>query len=476
MAAGAVVVVALGGVTFWSVRRDAGRRRSAEDWHRRLRRELIDQSAFLDGARGAASARCPPRSTRPRCWSGPPTRPTGCSRRTRRCCSCRRRTGDGLRPAAARGIALGPIADIVVETNASARFAPVADRGGDDALSARLRPTARLTVPIMAADELRGLLVLMRLRAEEPFGPAELTQASVLADFAATASTNAHLFARVESLLAQARMRETERAELSRRVVSAEQDERRKLSLVLDDGRLRRCRGSRRRSTRWRRRPLPARIESALRAETARERQRGRVVRSMRELSFASSRGVLRVAASSQRWVRRSDQVQRSYDVEIEARRRAGGGAPPTIRSSSYQIVARGCPERVKHAAPTTVAVVVTGGPEAATTCRCATTAPASSGGPEDGLPHDGLASMRERAQILGAKLKVESVPGAGRRSSCTWPADERCWRRRPDAFEAGPGRPGRGLRGRASTSPASSTPPAGRRLRPRAEPKVWPT
>ena len=163
MAAGTVVVLALGGATFWSVHRDAVRRRSAEDWHRRLRRELIEQSAFLDGlvgGLGTMSSTLDPalvleRATEQAHQLLAPDATV---------LLVPAADGNGLRPAAARGIGLGPIADVVVETNSSARFAPVADRGGDDALSKRLRPTARLTVPIVAVDELRGLLVLMRLR------------------------------------------------------------------------------------------------------------------------------------------------------------------------------------------------------------------------------------------------------------------------------------------------------------------------
>jgi len=33
---------------------------------------------------------------------------------------------------------------------------------------------------------------------------------------------------------------------------------------------------------------------------------------------------------------------------------------------------------------------------------------------PRDGLPHHGMTSMRERAQILGGRLRIDSVPGAG--------------------------------------------------------------
>ena len=413
MAAGTVVVLALGGATLWSVRRDAVRRRSAEDWHRRLRLELIDQSTFLDGlvgSLGAMSSTLDPAQVLERAAD-----------QAHRLLApdatvllVPAADGDGLRPAAARGIALGPITDIVVETNSSARFAPVADRGGDDALSARLRPTARLTVPIVASDELRGLLVLLRLREDEPFGPAELTQASVLADFAATASTNAHLFVRVESLLAQARMRETERAELSRRVVSAEQDERRKLSLFLHDGPLQTMSGIAMMLDAVAEDTASGELASALSVlETARERQRS-VVRSMRELSFALEPWVLRDRGFVAAVNALADELQRSHHVAIELDVEPAAALPPDDQVFLYQIVREAVQNAVKHASPATVTVSVTGGPEAGYDVCVRDDGTGFTGGPQDGLPHHGLASMRERAQILGTKLKVESIPGAG--------------------------------------------------------------
>jgi signal transduction histidine kinase len=413
LAAGAVLVLALAGATLWSVHRDAVRRRSAEDWHRRLRRELIEQSAFLDGlvgSLGTMSSTLDPAMVLERA-----------AEQAHRLLApdatvllVPAADGDGLRPAAARGIALGPIADIVVEANASASFAPVVDRGGDDALSTRLRPTARLTVPIVVADELRGLLVLLRLRAGEPFGPAELTQASVLADFAATAAANAHLFARVESLLAQARMRETERAELSRRVVSAEQDERRRLSLFLHDGPLQTMSGIAMMLDAVAEDTSTGKLESAISVlDTARERQRA-LVRSMRELSFALEPWVLRdrgfVAAVSAL----ADELQRSHHVTIDLDVEPAAALPPDDQVFLYQIVREAVQNAVKHASPTAITVSVSGSPGAGYDVRVRDDGTGFAGGPDDDLPHHGLASMRERAQILGAKLKVESVPGAG--------------------------------------------------------------
>jgi signal transduction histidine kinase len=413
MAASAVVVLAFGAATVRSVHRDAVRRRSAEDWHRRLRRELIEQGAFLDGlvgGLGTMSSTLDPALVLERA-----------AEQAHRLLApdatvllVPAADGDGLRPAAARGIALGPIADITVEANASARFAPVADRGGEDALSKRLRPTARLTVPIVAADELRGLLVLMRLRGHEPFGPAQLTQASVLADFAATASTNAHLFARVESLLAQARIRESERAELSRRVVSAEQDERRRLSLFLHDGPLQTMSGIAMMLDAVYEDASAGELQSALSVlETARERQRG-VVRSMRELAFALEPWVLRDRGFVAAVAALADEVQRSHRVAIDLDVEAAAALPPDDQVFLYQIVREAVQNAVKHASPSRVTVSVSGGPEAGYDVRVRDDGTGFASGPDDDLPHHGLASMRERAQILGAKLKIESVPGAG--------------------------------------------------------------
>ena len=81
----------------------------------------------------------------------------------------------------------------------------------------------------------------------------------------------------------------------------------------------------------------------------------------------------------------------------------------------------------VKHASPTAITVSVTGGPETGYDVRVHDDGTGFAGGPEDDdLPHHGLASMRERAQILGAKLKVESVPGAGTTVELHVPGGER--------------------------------------------------
>src|SRR6476660_5140519 len=151
-----------------------------------------------------------------------------------------------LVPAAAAGLALGPLGDARVPMDAEGSALAVAARDlvgtvtgpaqHDDEVTRRLRPRALLAAPLVVAGRLHALVVLLDLRGGAGFGPDDLARATLFADFAARAAESAALSERVEALLAQARIRESERAELSRRVVSAEQEERRRLSTFLHDG------------------------------------------------------------------------------------------------------------------------------------------------------------------------------------------------------------------------------------------------
>ena len=225
---------------------------------------------------------------------------------------------------------------------------------------------AALAAPLVVMDELHALLVLFRLQGDGGFGPAEVAQAMLLADFGASAAANAQLFERVESLLAQARMRETERLELSRRILSAEQDERRKLSLFLHDGPLQAMSGHRDDARRRRRGHRPtAVIDAALRVlDTARERQRA-VIRSLRELSFALEPWVLRDQGFVVALRALADEMERGHAVSVELDVDAAEELPADDQVFLYQIVREAVQNAVKHAAPRSVWVTVSGDPAA---------------------------------------------------------------------------------------------------------------
>jgi signal transduction histidine kinase len=84
---------------------------------------------------------------------------------------------------------------------------------------------ATLEIPIRIRDEEIGILRLGRTR---PFERGDVIGATLLADFAARSAENARL-------LAQAKLREAERTRLSDQLLTAEQDERRRLALHLHD-------------------------------------------------------------------------------------------------------------------------------------------------------------------------------------------------------------------------------------------------
>ena len=423
LVAGVAAVALVGALAAHAVQRDARRLQTSEEWQRRLRGELMAQAAFLDEVVGSLAAMTSTRDAEA-VLAATAEQAHRLLRPDATVVLVPSADGRDLRPTVARGIALGPIASLGVDpgspdsllAEAAASRTPAAGpvKPGGDALTKHLRPVAALAVPLVVLDELHALLVLFRLQGEAGFGPAEVAQAVLVADFGASAAANAQLFQRVESLLAQARMRESERAELSRRILSAEQDERRKLSLFLHDGPLQAMSGIAMMLDAVAEDATEGEVDSALRVlDTARERQRS-VIRSLRELSFALEPWVLRDRGFVAAVNALADELQRSHHVAIELDVEPAAALPPDDQVFLYQIVREAVQNAVKHASPATVTVSVTGGPEAGYDVCVRDDGTGFTGGPQDGLPHHGLASMRERAQILGTKLKVESIPGAG--------------------------------------------------------------
>ncbi len=88
-----------------------------------------------------------------------------------------------------------------------------------------------IIIPLQAHDAEIGAL---RLTRERPFGREDVVRATVLADFAAREHENAQL-------LEDAQVREAERSQLSDQLLTAEQDERRRLANELHDGAVQAC-------------------------------------------------------------------------------------------------------------------------------------------------------------------------------------------------------------------------------------------
>jgi len=330
-----------------------------------------------------------------------------------------------LRPAAAAGLALGPLADLGVDMDedgspiaAAARdlSAAVALAGEPpaDELMRRLRPASLLAAPLVAAGRLHALLVLLDLGSGRAFGPADLGQAAVFADFAARAAENGALFERVEALLAQARIREAERAELSRRVVSAEQEERRRLSTFLHDGPVQTLSGVTMMLDAVADAIADGDSDAALRVlQTARDRQRS-VIGSVRELSFALEPWTLRDQGFETALQAIADRFEADHRVSVRLDVGDADGLSRDDQVVLFQIVREAMTNALKHASASTIEVTVHGSAAEGVEARVADDGTGVVEEPDDGLPHHGMASMRERAAILNGRLDVDAVPGTG--------------------------------------------------------------
>jgi signal transduction histidine kinase len=332
---------------------------------------------------------------------------------------------DTLRPVAAAGVALGPLADVTIEAGAPGSPIAIAARdlapasaqvagSGADGLLRHLRPTAVLAAPLSVAGRLHAVLVLLDLGSGRGFDAADVSRAVLFADFAGQAAANAALFDRVDALLSQARMREAERAELSRRVINAEQEERRRLSAFLHDGPVQTLSGVGMMLDAVEEAIAEGQSDDAVRVlATARSRQRD-VIRSVRELSFVLEPWTLRDQGFDTALGALADGFASAHGIAVEMDVPGVELLGEEDQVHLFQIVREAMQNALKHAGCSTIRVSIAG---SAKDGLVATIADDGSGvirEPNDGLPHHGMASMHERAAILGGRLDVDAVPGDG--------------------------------------------------------------
>jgi signal transduction histidine kinase len=332
---------------------------------------------------------------------------------------------DTLRPVAAAGVALGPLADVMVEADAAGSPIAIAARdlapasaqvtGSEaDGLLRHLRPSAVLAAPLSAAGRLHGVLVLLDLGSGRGFDASDVSRAVLIADFAGQAAANAALFDRVDALLSQARMRESERAELSRRVINAEQDERRRLSAFLHDGPVQTLSGVGMMLDAVEEAIAEGQAEDAVRVlATARSRQRD-VIRSVRELSFVLEPWTLRDQGFDTALGAMADGFASAHGIAVEMDVPGVELLGEDDQVHLFQIVREAMQNALKHAGCSTITVSIAGSAEDGLVATIADDGSGVMREPADGLPHYGMASMHERAAIIGGRLDVDPVPGEG--------------------------------------------------------------
>jgi len=192
----------------------------------------------------------------------------------------------------------------------------------------------------------------LRLTRNRPFDRGDVVRATVLADFAARAAENARL-------LAEAKVREADRARLSEQLVTAEQDERRRLALFLHDGPVQSMAG------------IGLMLDAAIgsidgqRLDDARrvlasalERHR-ETIRSLRALSFNIEPVVLRDQGFTAAVQAYAEQIGLSNQIQVDLDLDAAGHLAERAQIGLYQIIREAVNQAIRRGPPTRISIRV---------------------------------------------------------------------------------------------------------------------
>jgi signal transduction histidine kinase len=263
-----------------------------------------------------------------------------------------------------------------------------------------------VVLPLRVRDEEIGALGLVRRRRFERF---DVARATVLADFAARATENARL-------LAEAQVREAERARLSEQLITAEQEERRRLALFLHDGPVQSLAGISLMLDAVSDAVTQGRGEDAkdvLGSALARHRE---TIRSLRDLSFNIEPVVLRDQGFTPAVQALAEQVGLSNQVQIDLDVGPAEALAEKAQVGLYQIIREAVNQAIRRGPPTRIAIRVT---------------PAENGEIEMTVSDDGAGERRrasfdaieERARTLNGRLEVGAGDDGGTRVRIVLPA-----------------------------------------------------
>ncbi|HEX6489997.1 MAG TPA: histidine kinase [Gaiellaceae bacterium] len=211
-------------------------------------------------------------------------------------------------------------------------------------------PAERVVLfPLRVHGEEIGALRLTRNR---PFDRGDVVRATVLADFAARAAENARL-------LADAKIREAERAELSEQLITAEQDERRRLALFLHDGPVQSMSGIGLMLDAAIGSIDAERLEDAKRVLASALTRHRETIRSLRDLSFNIEPVVLRDQGFAPAVRAFAEQVGLSNQVQIDLDLDAAGNLAKKAQVGLYQIIREAVTQAIRRGPPTTISIRV---------------------------------------------------------------------------------------------------------------------
>jgi signal transduction histidine kinase len=282
-----------------------------------------------------------------------------------------------------------------------------------DARSARFVPPGekvvegdgKLLVPLAARGEPIGSIEIVR---SEPFERWDLTRATVLGNFASRAVENARL-------VIEAQEREAERGRLTEQLITAEQDERRRLSLFLHDGPVQAMAGIALMHDAALAAIEDGRYDDATKViESSLERER-RTIQELRDLSFAIEPLVLRDAGFEAAVRALADQVEESQGITVAASVEAGERLSEKAQVALYQLIREAISQAVRRR-PGQIGVTVEELDDGGFVTEV----------DDDGVDERRRASieaLEERVKILNGRLSIESRDEGGTAVRVVMPA-----------------------------------------------------
>jgi signal transduction histidine kinase len=254
-----------------------------------------------------------------------------------------------------------------------------------------------IVIPLRAHEEEIGALRLTRQR---PFNREDVVRATVLADFAAREHENAEL-------LDDARVREAERSRLSDQIITAEQDERRRLANELHDGAVQSLSG------------VALLLDAGLNSiEEGRGDEAQQIIRralerhratigQLRNLSFNLEPVVLRDQGFAPAVRALTDQIELAHNVRVEVDVEAAEQLAAKTQAAMYQIIREALDQAVHRGPPQTLSVTMRETADGGVETAIADDAPGE-------RRRRSLEELEERARTLNGVLTVDQGEEAG--------------------------------------------------------------
>jgi signal transduction histidine kinase len=254
-----------------------------------------------------------------------------------------------------------------------------------------------IVIPLRAHDEEIGALRLTRQR---PFERDDVVRATVLADFAAREHENAQL-------LDDARVREAERSRLSDQLITAEQDERRRLANELHDGAVQSLSG------------VALLLDAGLNSIAESRSEEGQeiirraldrhraTIGQLRNLSFNLEPVVLRDQGFAPAVRALTEQIELAHHVHVEVDVEAAEQLAAKTQAAMYQIIREALDQAVHRGPPKTLSVTMRQTPDGGVETAIADDAPGE-------RRRRSLEELEERARTLNGVLTVDQGEEAG--------------------------------------------------------------